>query len=171
MGVARPWSLRTSATHVTAIRSPTAPTPESRASDVVGAVRAKQCRPRSAGSRRRGRSAFRLSGPAEATAEKRSGPLPERALGPVARRTICAPIAHFGRGGRPQGPPLPRTPAGHAARTSLISLPIESLASPNSIDVLGLWNSSFSTPAKPGCMLRLRTMMLAASSTLRIGMP
>jgi hypothetical protein len=47
----------------------------------------------------------------------------------------------------------------------------ELFASPNNIRVLGLKNSGFSTPAKPGRMERFRTMHVRASSTLMIGMP
>jgi hypothetical protein len=44
----------------------------------------------------------------------------------------------------------------------VMSLVTESLASPNSIIVLGWKNSSFSTPAKPGRRLRFNTRMCSA---------
>lgn len=59
----------------------------------------------------------------------------------------------------------------HAARTSAVSFPTESLASPKSIDVLGLWKRAFSTPAKPVLMPRLSTITRSASSTRRTGIP
>src|SRR5690242_3080083 len=45
------------------------------------------------------------------------------------------------------------------------------LASPSTIIVFGLTNSSFSTPAKPGLSERLRTIDVRAFSTLNTGMP
>lgn len=58
-----------------------------------------------------------------------------------------------------------------AARTSAMSLPMDALASPKSMDVLGLWKSAFSTPANPVLIPRLRTITRSASSTRRTGMP
>src|SRR5690606_1609684 len=51
------------------------------------------------------------------------------------------------------------------------SVPSDVLASPKSMRVLGLKNSGFSTPEKPGFMERFRTKQVRAWSTLMIGMP
>jgi len=54
------------------------------------------------------------------------------------------------------------------AETTFVS---ESLASPNSSDVFGSNSNSFSIPAKPGRIERLRKTTWAALPTCRIGIP
>ena len=66
--------------------------------------------------------------------------------------------------GSPAGP-------GQSALTAVSTLPRVSLASPNSSVVWGSKSSSFSMPAKPGRIDRLRKTTALAWSALRIGMP
>jgi hypothetical protein len=73
--------------------------------------------------------------------------------------------------GRPPGRRRRRVQEGQRALSSVTSFWSDPLASPKSIAVLGLKNSSFSIPAKPAPMPRFRTMIEAALSAFRIGMP
>ena len=78
------------------------------------------------------------------------------------------------RGEAASAPPLPSAAgcAGdYAAFTAETSCVSDSLASPNIMLVLSLWNSSFSMPAKPDFMLRFSTITCCAWSTFRIGIP
>ena len=84
-------------------------------------------------------------------------------------------IRHFTAGScRLRGtsrPGQPRVPSPQRALTAPSTLVSESLASPNRSVVLGSNSSSFSIPAKPGRIERLRNTTCPAWATSRIGIP
>jgi hypothetical protein len=89
---------------------------------------------------------------------------------------VGLPVAGFDVVQRLAAPPVTDpvnqvTPAGQRVFRDCSTLVRESFASPNSSVVPGSYSNSFSMPAKPGRIERLRKTTAFASPTSRIGMP